>query len=52
MASKGKVAGILFLIAIPQFMLIVMILGMLKKVYGDKVKMPFGYFSKTINIGF
>jgi len=23
---------------------------LLKKVYGDRVKMPFGYFSKTINI--
>jgi hypothetical protein len=25
---------------------------LLKKVYGDRVKMPFGHFSKTINIGF
>jgi len=25
---------------------------LLKKVYGDRVKMPFGYFSKTININF
>jgi hypothetical protein len=25
---------------------------LLKKIYGDKVKMPFGYFSKTIHIGF
>jgi virulence-associated protein VapD len=22
----------------------------LKRVYGDRVKMPFGYFSKTVNI--
>lgn len=26
--------------------------GLLKQVYGDRVKMPFGYFSKTINIKF
>lgn len=25
---------------------------LLKRVYGDRVKMPFGYFSKTINIKF
>lgn len=25
---------------------------LLKQVYGERVKMPFGYFSKTINIGF
>jgi hypothetical protein len=25
---------------------------LLKKVYGDRVKMPFGYFSKTVHIGF
>jgi hypothetical protein len=25
---------------------------LLKRVYGDRVKMPFGYFSKTINIRF
>jgi hypothetical protein len=24
--------------------------GLLKKIYGDRVKMPFGYFSKSINI--
>jgi hypothetical protein len=27
-------------------------IDLIKKVYGDKVKMPFGHFSKTINIGF
>ena len=26
--------------------------GLLKQVYGDRVKMPFGYFSKSINIKF
>ena len=25
---------------------------LLKRVYGDRVKMPFGYFSKTINVKF
>ena len=25
---------------------------LLKQVYGERVKTPFGYFSKTINIGF
>lgn len=24
--------------------------NLLKQVYGDRVKMPFGYFNKTINI--
>jgi len=28
------------------------IVDLLKQVYGQRVKMPFGYFSKTINIGF
>ena len=26
--------------------------GLLKRVYGDRVKMPFGYFSKSINVKF
>jgi hypothetical protein len=26
--------------------------NLLKQVYGDRVKMPFGYFAKTINIKF